>query len=166
MRSNVNDSEVSRFLDAWFGARQLIQAANFNRFHQAGLSATQFMALNVLPAAPRTLPIGELARHLNLKPATVAQTVNSLEERGLVTRHRGETDRRQVLLRVTTKGARLQNSAAGRFKRQMAVIFGAMEPDKRLQLIAGLEQFVQVGRSQETEAIRKAGGEPRAERSD
>lgn len=161
----MSPSQIDRFLDAWFAARQLIQAANFNRFHKAGLSATQFMTLNMLPTGTRATPIGELARHLNLKPATVAQTVNSLEQRGLVTRHRGETDKRLVLLRITTKGTRLQNTASGQFKRHMAAIFSSMEKDKRTDLISGLEQFVQVGLSHQSAAIPRTTGAPRAAHS-
>jgi len=158
MGKRVPKSETGRFLDAWFAARQLIQAANFNRFQQAGLSATQFMALNSLPSAPQSIPIGDLARRLNLKPATIAQTINSLEERGLVTRQRAEADRRQVLLQITSEGANLQNSAAGQFKEQMAAIFGAMENGRRMELISGLEQFVAVGVAQQAEATRRTDG--------
>ncbi len=158
MGKRVSMSETGRFLEAWFAARQLIQAANFNRFQQAGLSATQFMALNTLPAPPGSVPIGEVARQLNLKPATIAQTINSLEERGLVTRQRGEADRRQVLLQITPAGASLQNSAADQFKEQMAAIFGAMEPSRRMELISGLEQFVAVGLAQQAELSRRADG--------
>src|SRR5579883_138367 len=145
MQSGVPEVELTRFLEAWVAARQLIQAANFNRFHKEGLSATQFMTLNVLPGQESAIPMGELARLLNLKPATVAQTINSLEERGLVARQRGEQDRRQILLRITAKGAQLQNTATGQFKSQMAAIFERMEPGKRDQLVSGLEQFVQAG---------------------
>ena len=148
----ATDPLTTRFLDAWFAVRQLIQAANFNRFQKAGLSATQFMTLNVLPVSPATVAIGELARQLNLKPATIAQTINSLEERGLVTRHRGDTDRRQILLRITRKGARLQNAAAGEFKRQMTAIFAAMEPATRACLISGLEDFAAIGQARQTSA--------------
>jgi hypothetical protein len=41
------EQEATRFIAAWMRLRQVIQAANFNRFQQAGLSATQFMTLNV-----------------------------------------------------------------------------------------------------------------------
>lgn len=166
MGKRVSKTHTERFLDAWFAARQLIQAANFNRFHQAGLSATQFMTLNTLPSAPNSIKIGDLARRLNLKPATIAQTINSLEERGLVTRQRGEADRRQVLLHITPSGTRLQNSAAGQFKKQMAAIFAAMEGSRRMELISGLEQFVAIGVAQQWEATRRTDGELPAARSD
>ncbi len=77
--------EVARFLDAWFGVGQFIQAANLNRFEGAGLSATQTMTLNLLPSGDEGISIGELARRIDLKPATVTKTVNSLEARSLIT---------------------------------------------------------------------------------
>ena len=43
------EDETTRFLEAWMQVRQMVQAANFNRFQRAGLSATQFMTLNVIP---------------------------------------------------------------------------------------------------------------------
>ena len=140
-------SEAARFLDAWFAVRQLIQAANFNRFHKAGLSATQFMTLNLLPEHKAGMSIGELARRMNLKPATVAKTMDSLEIRGLVLRARDEADRRVVMVRLTREGAKLQNSAAGQLRDQMVEIFRAVPPRQRSELIVGLESLVRAGHS-------------------
>ncbi len=42
----------------------------------------QFMALNLLPRKGESISIGDLARQMNLRPATVAKTVDSLEEQG------------------------------------------------------------------------------------
>ena len=36
MRRTVLKGEVTKFLEAWFGVRQFIQAANFNRFKAQG----------------------------------------------------------------------------------------------------------------------------------
>lgn len=135
---------MDRFLTAWFAVRQVIQAANFNHFHQAGLSATQFMTLNLLPVDDESIAIGELARRMNLKAATVAKTVDSLEARGMLTRVKSQTDRRVVLLRITDQGRTLQNLAAGQFRTHVSAIFHAMTPHDRESLICGLEGFVSV----------------------
>ncbi|HEY0784742.1 MAG TPA: hypothetical protein VGD62_02655, partial [Acidobacteriaceae bacterium] len=66
--------ETARFLGAWMQVRQMVQAANFNRFQRAGLSATQFMTLNLVPKQGMTL--SALARKLNLSTATLHGTVN------------------------------------------------------------------------------------------
>lgn len=148
MAARGSKAEVTRFLEAWFAVRQVIQAANFNRFQGAGLSATQFMTLNLLPAGTGGLAMGELARRLNLKPATVAKTVDSLEARKLVTRLRDAQDKRVVTVQVTDAGAELQNAANGHFRLQIQKIFSGMEPGERAGLIAGLESVVRAAGSE------------------
>ena len=137
----VEDGDVARFLTAWLAMRQVIQAANFNHFHKAGLSATQFMTLNLLPVE-ETTAIGELARRMNLKAATVAKTVDSLESRGLLKRTKSAADGRLVLVGITKRGRTLQNAAAGQFRLHIEKIFTAMAQKDRAALIRGLESFV------------------------
>ena len=141
MRKRVSKAEVERFLVAWFAVRQFIQAANFNRFQGAGLSATQFMTLNLVPSGVSGLAIGELAQRMNLKPATVAKTVDSLEARGLVARARSAADRRSIEVTVTAAGMELQNAAHGQFQAQIEKLFEAMKPEERQGLILGLESL-------------------------
>ena len=144
MSPSTPDLEVTRFLDAWLGVRQLIQAANFNRFQSAGLSATQFMTLNLLPAGAEGITMGDLARQMNLRPATVARTVASLEARHLLTRAPSHADRRRRLVSITASGAALQNSAAGHFRRHIESLFRAMSADQRTGLVQGLESLLRV----------------------
>ena len=125
-----DEGEVARFLAAWFAVRQVIQAANFNHFHQAGLSATQFMTLNLLPGEGG-MTIGELARRMNLKAATVAKTVDSLQARGLLTRSKSDVDGRLVLVGITAQGRTLQNTAVGQFRDHVSSIFSAMRAGSR-----------------------------------
>ncbi len=135
---------VARFLDAWLGARQLIQAANFNRFQKAGLSATQFMTLNLIPASKEGMTLSELAKRMNLGTATVTRTIDSLESRGLLTRTRSNLDRRLVLLSLTEQGKTLQNAASAEFHSHMTRLFSRMDPNQRDDLVHGLEALLQV----------------------
>lgn len=119
--------------------RQIVQSANFNRFQREGLSATQFMTLNLLPSTGEGIMLTELARRLNLSPATVNKTVQSLESRGLVERARSEQDARRLELHATKSGSRLQNAASTEFHRFMADLFRKMSAEQRRGLVAGLE---------------------------
>lgn len=148
-RTTVN-ADVARFLDAWFAVRQFIQAANFNRFQGAGLSATQFMTLNLLPAEGEGLPIGELARRMNLKAATVAKTVDSMQARNLVIRMRSPKDRRVVMVQMTQAGMELQNAAHGQFQLQMERLFRSMKREERDGLVFGLESLVRTAAQQDS----------------
>ncbi|NYF91442.1 MarR family transcriptional regulator [Tunturiibacter empetritectus] len=136
------ETETTRFIATWMQLRQVIQAANFNRFQQAGLSATQFMTLNVVPNAGMTLT--ELARRLNLSPATLNATVHSLEERGLVRRIRQIEDGRKINIFATKAGESLQNSTSSDFHAFLTGIFSQMSKTRREGLLAGLEQMVKL----------------------
>jgi len=151
MPRKIRQSEVARFLDAWFGVRQFIQASNFNRFQRAGLSATQFMTLNLLPADGAGISMGELARRMNLRPATVAQTVDSLESRSLLHRVRGDGDKRMVMVKLTPAGTQMQNAAGEQFRRQIGKLLTFLLPQERAGLIRGLELFVRAAAVRERE---------------
>jgi DNA-binding MarR family transcriptional regulator len=150
--------ETDRFLSAWMQLRQVVQASNFNRFQRAGLSATQFMTLNVVPKAGMTL--SELARRLNLSPATLNSTVNSLEQRGLVRRAPDRTDARKVTIRATRAGERMQNAASEEFHTSISSLFAQMSRTHRAGLLTGLEQMVRV-----STPTPRDGDAPRAKRS-
>lgn len=121
----------------------MVQAANFNRFQRAGLSATQFMTMNAIPAEGMTLT--EMARRLNLSAATLNATVNSLEERGMVRRARDASDGRRVIISATRKGEAMQNAASREFHEYMAGLFGQMSKTRREGMLAGLEEMVKLG---------------------
>lgn len=159
------EDEITRFLQAWMGVRQIVQAANFNQFHRAGLSATQFMVINVVPAEGITL--SELARRLNLSPATLSQTVDTLEERGYVRRQKSKQDARRINIFATAEGEKMQNAASGAFHQTMAGLFTKMSVRDRSALVKGLEQLVQIsdGSRNEEGASRRADGVLQAARS-
>jgi DNA-binding MarR family transcriptional regulator len=136
------EAETTRFLTAWMQVRQIVQAANFNRFQRAGLSATQFMTLNVLP--PEGMSLSGLARKLNLSAPTLNETVNSLEERGFVRRIRNLHDARKVNICATEQGERMQNSASQEFHAFISALFRRMSSTQREGLMAGLEQMVKL----------------------
>jgi DNA-binding MarR family transcriptional regulator len=75
----------------------------------AGIEPQQhqlLLALHGLPADSRPT-IGTVAERLCLKHHTTVALVDKLELRELVTRERSPTDRREVLVRLTTNGLAL-----------------------------------------------------------
>lgn len=138
-------AQADEFLNAWFEVRRLIQALNLSRFKQEGLSATQFMVVNVLnPAGPITAV--ELAERLNVHPATIVRTLDGLEERKLISRARNPEDRREVHVTLTARGRELRNSARGEFGQQIANVFCSMSEAGRNALLAGYSEFAEAGR--------------------
>ena len=136
-------AQIEVFLAAWFRMRQTVMEANFHRAHQQGLSATQFMLLNLLEQRETEAPwtLRALATALNLQPTTLVQTVDSLEQRGLVARQRARTDRRQTHISLTEAGHEVQRDSQRQFHERLAAIFHVMQPAQRRALIDGLEAF-------------------------
>ena len=148
------------------GVRQIVQAANFNQFHRAGLSATQFMVINVIPAEGTTL--SALARRLNLSPATLSKTVDSLEQRGFVRRQKSKQDARRSNIFATSAGQKMQNAASEAFHQTIASFFSKMSARDRSALVNGLERLVQISeisRNGEACSSGPADGAVREERS-
>lgn len=70
---------------------------------QFGVTGPQIWALRTIDAAG-SLSTGELADRMFLHDSTISGILDRLEERGLVTRERGDDDRRVIRLRVTRSG--------------------------------------------------------------
>lgn len=79
-----------------------------NETHSEGLKPTQWEALRYLARANRfsRTPSG-LTAYLGMTKGTVSQTLNALERKGLAVKEIDPTDRRQVYIDLTAKGAQL-----------------------------------------------------------
>lgn len=140
--SKATTVDAQSFLDVWFEARRIVQALNFNRFQQEGLSATQFIVLDMVGRAASTLSPADLARRLNVDITSAMRTVASLESRGLLRRTRSPGDRRRWLLEMTPSGEASFQRMHAQFVDHVAKAFGALSATQRRGLIAGLRAFV------------------------
>jgi DNA-binding MarR family transcriptional regulator len=86
---------------------------------QARLTPEQYEALLAIKsfASHVGLPVGQLSERLQVRHHTTVALTNKLVVRGLVTKERSSTDRRQVYVRLTRKGTK-QLAAAVRIHRQ------------------------------------------------
>jgi DNA-binding MarR family transcriptional regulator len=93
---------------------------------ESGLTPERLSVLSILVfAGPRT--VGELAELEMISAPAVSRTLNGLEESGLVTRERDDSDRRVVRVIATAKGRRLMDGARARRLRRMAVRLEGLE---------------------------------------
>ena len=74
-----------------------------------GLTPTQHQALLVIKGFPGREHVtnGELAERLHIKHHSAVGLINRLEAQGLVIRKKSESDRREVYVTLTRKGAEL-----------------------------------------------------------
>jgi DNA-binding MarR family transcriptional regulator len=112
------------------------------RIGELGLTPRMWGALNVLDAE------GALTQHalgvcVGMDPSSMVATIDELETRGLVERHRHPQDRRAYALHVTDAGR--ETLAAGRRVARQAQeeLLGPLNPDERAQLHALLLRLAQ-----------------------
>lgn len=118
----------------------------FRHFHArleevGGLSPSQFFLLRILEQAG-ACTVSDLAQRLDMTVAGATGLIDRLVKAKLVTRHRGEEDRRVVRVALSPEGAR-QAAAACRQRREvMAEFFGALEPGEVAQLVTLYEKLI------------------------
>jgi len=116
-----------------------------------GLTIPQLAALQ---ATQRLQPItvGVLARDIHLGPATVTGILGRLEKRGLVSRTRGDLDRRSVVVQLTDDGAKLVAEAPSllqdRFHRELA----KLQEWEQTMILATLQRIASMMDAEDIEA--------------
>jgi DNA-binding MarR family transcriptional regulator len=93
--------EIRRFLN--FSEQAARKAGIEPRQHQALLAIR-----GLLPG--RNATVGFLADRLQIEPHTAVELANRLQKKRLISRRRSEGDRREVMLRLTSRGERLLQS--------------------------------------------------------
>jgi DNA-binding MarR family transcriptional regulator len=114
-------------------------------FADHDLEGWEFDVLSALrrAGAPHELSPGDLVRATLVTSGTMTNRVDRLVERGLVERHRSETDRRGVRVRITPTGlTRLDSAFADLLDRERRLL-AELPPAERTRLAALLRGLLQ-----------------------
>jgi len=89
-------------------AHQLVLAAVEDELRPFGLTFSSYEALMLLSFSRRgEMPLGKMSDRLMVHPASMTNTIDRLEDKGLVRRRRDEHDKRRILAVVTAEGRQL-----------------------------------------------------------
>lgn len=105
------------------------------------MTVPQLLCLRVLKDADK-LTAGALAAALSLSPQTVTGLLDRLHARGLIERTRSETDRRQVLIRLSEHGRHLLATTAPSLQDRFVERFRALPATRRRTLAEALTAIV------------------------
>ncbi|MFW5969692.1 MAG: MarR family winged helix-turn-helix transcriptional regulator, partial [Halofilum sp. (in: g-proteobacteria)] len=95
---------------------------------------------------------GQLARNVGLKPPTVTGIIDRLEDRGLVTRRRRNTDKRQIRIELTEAGAAVVNEAPAPLQEEFVGRFAALPTERREAIAGHLDDVVALLEAEDIEA--------------
>lgn len=92
-----------------YTASRLITQAYHPLLGEYGLTYPQYLVLLVLWEKDAQ-PVNDIAKRLMLETNTVTPLLKRMEAEGILTRTKGEKDARQIIVKLTKKGRRLQES--------------------------------------------------------
>ncbi len=108
---------------------------------ESGLTASQVLALQSL-ASRGELLVGDLARTLDLRHATISILLDKLQDLGLVERRRHDYDRRKVWVRITPAGMESLRGAPDLLQNRFRQRFSALPEWEQSMLLAALQRIV------------------------
>lgn len=109
----------------------------FRSWLKGSLSLIHLHVLTVLEA-DGALPMSHLAETLDVSVASATGIVGRMEERGLVERSHGETDRRVVLVRPTEAGIAIFRDMTEHRRQSLAHLFTRLTDAELMALLTGL----------------------------
>lgn len=105
----------------------------------AGLTPSQLLMLQFLDE-PGEATAGDVAKAVKLSQATVTALIDKLQNRGLVTRRKSETDRRRIYVVLTDAGREILDTSPDLLQDTFEVGFLKLADWEQAMVIAGLER--------------------------
>lgn len=140
--------------DVLVSLRRILRATSMHSRQlgrSVGLSAPQLLVLRT--AHDQEWPTAsEIARAVSLSQATITTILNHLEQRGLLVRERGTTDRRRVHVALTDAGRKVLAEAPKPLQEAFAQRFEALPRWEQYQLVAALERVAMMMDAEDLDA--------------
>ena len=130
----VADPLAHRALQALVTAEATVRRGLAAELERAGITAAGFSVLVVLTTAGGELELRVLRRRLRWSKAGATEVVDTLEARGLVTRHRLARDRRAAAVRLTPEGGAAVEGLFPEHAERVASLFAALDDREKRSL--------------------------------
>jgi DNA-binding MarR family transcriptional regulator len=105
-----------------------------------GMTPSQLIVLQLLKAQ-QEMTARQIAEAMHLTQATVTSLLDALQERGWITRTRGEQDRRRVHVRLTKEGARQIERAPASLHERFVKEFRSLQPWEQSMMLTTLQRI-------------------------
>lgn len=97
------------------------------------------------------ITLNGLARHMGVTPGTMSLTIDRLERKGYVARGRDATDRRRVLVRLTSAGVRVKEASSVLDSPLVEAMMARLTDAEREAAIRGLALLADAAQTQMAE---------------
>lgn len=135
-------STDEELVDAVLGASRALVAVAARSLDAVADEVTlvQYRVLVEL-AARGSQTLVELAEVLAVSPSTATRMCDRLVHKGLITRRRSSSDRRQVKVALTHLGRELINEVTRKRREELSLIMARLSPEDRTPVLEALRTF-------------------------
>jgi DNA-binding MarR family transcriptional regulator len=123
----LREPEIRRGIELLFFAHAELMGSGDAVLTAHALGRAHHRALYFIARKPG-LAIGELMQLLGVTKQSLGRVLGELEERGFITREKGQRDRRQILVRLSPAGEKLEAELFARFRSKMIAAYGEAGP--------------------------------------
>ena len=126
-----------------YTASRLVTQAYTPLLTALGITYPQYLVLMVLWEQDNQ-PVNDIARRLLLETNTVTPLLQRMEKLGIVSRKKGEQDKRQQIVSLTHKGKALEEEAFAKIPAGMGEQFSTcpLKPEDYPRLAMGLDSII------------------------
>jgi DNA-binding MarR family transcriptional regulator len=110
---------------------------------ESGLTAPQLIVLKAI-ARFQYLSGGEIAREVNLSPATVSSILTRLEKKQLISRERSEFDKRKVVISLTQAGYDILEQAPSLMSQGFIDKFSQLEVWEQNLILSSIQRLAEM----------------------
>lgn len=123
----LRETEIRRGIELlFFGHAELMRSGD-EILDAHAVGRAHHRALYFIARKP-DLAVGELMTLLGVTKQSLGRVLSDLEERGFIMRQRGQRDRRQILIRLTSAGEVLEAELFAAFREKMIASYGDAGP--------------------------------------
>ena len=144
------------FIDILIKLRKIVRSVNLESKRvekEQGVSIPQLLCLQFLAEQEdfRTNAV-KLKAFLNLNASTISGILRRLEKKGLVEKLPKTSDKRVILISLTTNGMKLLQSAPITFQQKLSEKLQALPPEKLQSIIDGIDILTNIMEVDEVDA--------------
>ena len=126
-----------------YSATRMVTQTYTPMLNELGITYPQYLVLMVL-WEKNDQPVNDIAHRLLLETNTVTPLLQRMEKLGIVSRKKGEQDKRQQIVSLTAKGKKLEEQAFAKIPAGMGELFSAcpLKPEDYPQLAQELDAII------------------------
>ena len=124
--------------------RRIVRAIDLHSrrlYERCGLTGPQLATLRAAWVMGEGASAGAVARRIQLSQPTVSGILDRLERQGLVARVRDDSDRRNVIIRVTESGEAVVRGSASLLQDRFVLAFRGLQSWEQLQMLSTLQRI-------------------------